>query len=126
MYSTIPSAILGLMVFLSSNRSALFHASVLLGGPIAGHRLLQLLDACNPAPERLTRWMGRELVALHRLLTLADVADFDSPAAHHFSLIDPSDPCVAEICLLADQLTDCLGDLIDQQHIDGRDLPLAA
>ena len=104
----MPTAVLELLLFLSTHRTGLENADALLDGPIAARRVRGMIDALSVPSPTITRWIGRELVALHRLLSLEDVANFDRPEAHFFSLIDPADPAVAEVCLLTDGLTDCL------------------
>ncbi len=123
---TLPAAVVQLLFFLSNHREGLENAAALLGGPIAARRLCGLIEALSVPQPRLTRWISRELVALHRLLTLEDVANFDSPAAHYFSLIDPADPAVADICLLTDGLTDCLRSLIVEDLVQHEDFDIAA
>lgn len=113
----LPAAVLQLLLFLSTNRPGLENAAALLGGPIAARRVRGLIDALSVPNPTITRWIGRELAALHRLLSLEDVANFDRPEAHYFSLIDPADPAVSEISLLTDGLTDCLRGLIVENLI---------
>lgn len=108
----LPAAVLQLLLFLSTHRTGLESAAALLGGSIAARRVRALIDALSVPKPIITRWIGRELVALHRLLSLQDVANFDRPEAHFFSLIEPEDPAVAQICLLTDGLADCLRSLI--------------
>ena len=50
----------------------------------------------------------RDLVGLHRLLSLDAVDDPDSLEASLFAEIDPASPIVEEICLLTDALRDRL------------------
>lgn len=114
MFSTELSAtVMSLMIFLSTNREGLLNSATLLGGPVAGRRVLRLLDTLA-SQRQMTRWVSAELAALHRLLSLRDVGDFDRPEAYFFSLLHPEDPAVAEICLLTDGLTDCLKALQDE------------
>lgn len=122
----IPHAIKQLMLFMSRHREGLVNGACLLGGPIAGQRVERLIDALSFSRPQMTRWIGRELVVLHRLLSLQDVANFDRPEAHFFSLIDPADPVVADLCLLTDGLTDCLRDLVAADLLADDDLDLAA
>ena len=124
--TTLPAAMVQLLIFLSNHREGLENAAALLGGPIAARRLRGLVEALSVPQPRLTRWISRELVALHRLLTLEDVANFDSVPAYYFSLIDPADPAVAEICLLTDGLTDCLRSLIVEDLVQHEDFDIAA
>ena len=58
--------------------------------------------------------MRRELWWLHGLLTLKNVHDIESEEAARFSLIDPADPRVAEICALADALHEQIDELASE------------
>lgn len=122
----LPAAVLQLLLFLSTHRPGLENAAALLGGPIAARRVRGLIDTLSVPKPTMTRWISRELVALHRLLSLEDVANFDRPEAHFFSRIDPEDPAVAEICLLTDGLTDCLRSLIVDDLVQVEDFDIAA
>lgn len=122
----ISTAVLQLLLFLSPHRTGLENAAVLLGGPMAARRVRGLIDALSMPKPAMTRWIGREFVALHRLLSLEDVANLDRPEAHFFSLIDPADPAVAEVCLLTDGLTDCLRSLIVDDLLDDEAFDAAA
>jgi hypothetical protein len=119
-------AMLQLLTFFTTYRDGLAHAAEMLGGPVAARRVHTLVDALSVPQPRMTRWIGRELVALHRLLTLHDVGDFDRPEAYFFSLIDPADPAIAEICILTDGLSDCLRSLIVEDLVVVDDFDLAA
>lgn len=90
--------------FADEHRDALLDAAALLGGP-DGARLAQsvldgLADQARPS-RRLMRAVGNLL----GLLTLEQVHDMSREEAARFAAIDPADPCVEEICLLADGLT---------------------
>ena len=122
----LSAAIMQLFVYLSEHRDGLENASAQLGGPDAARRFRALHAAISVPQPRFTRWISRELLALHRLLSLDDAMDFDSPAAYHFSLIDPADPVVAEICLLTDGLRNCLHALIIEDLIVVEDFDVAA
>ncbi|MFT7047475.1 MAG: hypothetical protein ACJAYH_002763 [Celeribacter sp.] len=52
--------------------------------------------------------MHKTALALHGLLTLEHVHDFDRPEAAYFAELDPEMPYIEEICLLTDGLTDAL------------------
>ena len=67
-----------------------------------------------------------ELYSSHYFCQSEDVANFDRPEAHFFSLIDPADPAVAEVCLLTDGLTDCLRSLIVDDLLDDEAVDAAA
>ena len=122
----LASAMLQLLVYFTTYRDGLADAAELLGGPVAARRVHNLVDALSVPQPRMTRWIGRELVALHRLLTLHDVGDFDRPEAFYFSLIDPADPAIADICLLTDGYSDCLRSLIVDDLVHVEDFDLAA
>jgi hypothetical protein len=124
--NTFAAAMLQLLTFFSTYRDGLANAAEMLGGPVAARRVHNLVDALSVQQPRMTRWMGRELVALHRLLTLQDVGDFDRPESYYFSLIDPADPAVADICLLTDGFSDCLRSLIVEDLVVVDDFDLAA
>jgi hypothetical protein len=72
--------------------------------------------------------MHKTALALHGLLTLEHVHDFDRPEAAYFAELDPEMPYIEEICLLTDGLTDALwetGILPDGQpetHISDHEL----
>ena len=50
----------------------------------------------------------RELEALHALLTLTHVGDPERDECAFFAALDPADPVVEEICLIADALESTL------------------
>lgn len=102
-FDSKPAAIAQLQTFTSEHRVALLCAAEFLGGTAGGKRCARLLDEIGTAAG-LTRRMRRELEWLHGLLTLENVHDLESEEAALFSLIDPADPRVAEICALADTL----------------------
>ena len=97
--------------FASARADALLSAAELLGGPKARRRTGRLIQDLEDAP-RLTRRLRKELVALHRLLSLQDVEDPDREEAAFFAMIDPASPAVEEICLLTDELTALLEALV--------------
>ena len=119
-------AVMRLFLFLSTNRDGLENAALLLGGPLAARRLRGLLEAISAPQPRLTRWIAREALSLHRLLSLEDAANFDTPAAHYFSLIDPADPIVAEVCLLTDEFRVHLKALTIEDLFEEEDFDVAA
>jgi hypothetical protein len=76
--------------------------------------------ASQNSPSRRTINAIEEVLAI---LTLEYVDDFDRPEAAYFMTIDPSEPCVEDICLLTDDLETIMSDLEDtpaQQSNDGR------
>lgn len=93
--------------FLSERGKALAKAAHLLGGPTASARVFLLTEAVRDTL-CLTRTQRRQLVELHRLLTLENVADPDRIESAYFAAIDPASPIVAECCLLSDQLEELL------------------
>jgi hypothetical protein len=98
--------------FLFEQGSALANAARLLGGSAASTRVILLCEAVRDAA-RLTRAHRRQLVALHKLLTLQHVADQNRIESVLFSEIDPSAHVVEEICWLADSLGQVLRDICD-------------
>lgn len=90
-----------LIRFLLDHAQALVSAAALLGAQPAVRRTARLLEELIDAP-RLTRRLRRELVELHRLLSLDRVADPESIEAACFAQIDPASPDVEKICALAD------------------------
>ena len=96
--------------FVHEHRCALAAAADLLGGTLSVRRfnrlVLALFDAGRP-----TQRLRRELNWLHGLLTLERVADLDSVEAERFARIDPASPVVADICLLAEGLSEQLQEI---------------
>ncbi|WP_192964084.1 hypothetical protein [Phycobacter azelaicus] len=91
--------------FILNHGEALCSATALLGGYAAERRFKNLYnDMCLRSST--TRRLERELDWLEDLLGLEHVHDFDRIEAELFAEIDPSDPVVAEICLLLDGLRD--------------------
>lgn len=102
-----PVTLTRLHAFASDNAEGLQNAAFLLGGRPwlrRCQRLLQDLRQLSP----VTRRLCREAKALNALLMLDYGHDPESPEAEFFLAVDPEDPCVEEICLLADGLFDCL------------------
>lgn len=93
--------------FAAEHREAMLNASALLGGRAAARRCARLVDDLRESPS-LSRRLRVALVELHKLLTLDGVEDLDSDVAGHFAAIDPADPRVHGLCLLADRLRDLL------------------
>lgn len=92
-----------LMRFLLDRAEALVNAAALLGGKPAVRRTARLLEDLVDAP-RLTRRLRRELVELHRLLSLDRCDDPETLEAECFKHIDPASPAVEEICELTDEM----------------------
>lgn len=104
-FDSKPAPIARLQTFMLDHAAAFHCAAKLLGGPSATRRCARLLSDIGTAVAP-TRRLRRELDWLHGLLTLENVHDIESEEAARFSLIDPADPRVAEICALADALRD--------------------
>ena len=103
-----------LHVFAADNQEGLQNAALLLGGRPWLRRCQRLLqDLGQPGP--VTSRMRREAEAIHALLTLQYGHDPESDEAEYFCTVDPMDPCVEEICLLADGLSDCIEE--EQPHV---------
>ena len=101
--STAPAALLHLREFALEHEAALMSAAALLGGSAWQGRTRRLLCRLSDATAP-TRTLRGELDALHGLLTLRRVHEWDSIEAACFAEIAPDDPRVEEICLLSDQL----------------------
>lgn len=89
--------------FFEKNQTALWHAARLLGG----YESARLVDRCSAALEHdlaITNHIGIMLDQLLALLSLEKIKGADKPHMGFFVVIDPSDPVVEEICLLADGL----------------------
>lgn len=93
--------------FVADHYDALWQAARLLGGYDAARLVASLATALasGASPSRLTR---RQLYDLRDLLTLENVHDANRVEWGFFAAIDPADPCVADICLLADGLCDVM------------------
>lgn len=102
--------VLAIGLFLNHGHE-LAEAAAMLGGASAEAKVvscaLQLEDA-----GRITPQIRRDLVSLHRLLSLECVGDPECLETVLFSEIDPASREVETICLLTDMLTDIL-DAID-------------
>jgi hypothetical protein len=85
-------------------------AALLVGGAAAEQRVI----ACErqiEATRRLNRRLVRDLVFLHRLLSLEYVGDPNRIETSHFAELHPSSAAVEAICLLTDQLAELLHDI---------------
>ena len=103
-----------LLAWLYEHSNALLNASTLLGGQSARRRTERVVNDILTDGHFSRRRMN-ELLWLHGLLTLENVADPDSDEAAFFGAIDPADPVVYEICALADGLGDRLDPLQHNQ-----------
>jgi len=110
--------------FLRMHRTALAKVAHALGGQAASARVLLLSEAVRHTTH-LTRAQGRQLVDLHRLLTLNDVGDPDRIETGCFAMIDPDFPIVEECCLLAKKLEALLRLIADDDAVDAVDQMMA-
>ncbi len=92
----------------------------LLGGYAAACEVERLAAALatGASPDRGT---CRRLQNLLDLLMLENVHDPERVEMGHFAAIDPADPCVAEICLLAEGLADAMASWRQAQRTAARD-----
>lgn len=103
--------------FLIEHAEPLLDAAALLGERPAVRRTARLLEAVLDSHSP-SRRVHREIIGLHRLLSLEDVDDLDSLEAACFSDVDPDSPAVADICLLADQLQSHLAAVSEAERSD--------
>lgn len=101
-----PSELAPIRAFLAEQENALIHAAALLAGD-SGKRLVNSL---SDRRDYLTncRSTRRKLDDLRAILFLEHVHDDSRAEAGLFALIDPDDPVVADICLLADGFNNAL------------------
>ncbi|MDO6732457.1 hypothetical protein Q4577_20715 [Marinovum sp. 2_MG-2023] len=98
---------LALREFLSHHDTALDHAAVLLADR-RGARLLNTIRDGLEQPGSLTRRLRRLLLQLRAILLLEQVDEEEWGSEGCFALLEPEDPIVPELCLLADGLDDAL------------------
>jgi hypothetical protein len=96
-----------LRAFFDQQQDALLNAAALLGG-CGGVKLARAVIEGLADPAVPSQRVLRALHDLRDLLTLEHVHAPDREEAAHFAAIDPADPCVAEICLLADGLCNAI------------------
>lgn len=84
-----------------NHEEALGHAAVLLGGR-RGARLINAICEALAQPIPLNRRVRRQLLELRNLLFLEYAYDENWDDDAGFASLEPSDPIVPEICLLAD------------------------
>lgn len=113
----VPSDLAAVRGFLAQHRCALPEAAWRLGGAAASARVHLLLEAVRDA-RQLTRTHCRQLVDLHRLLTLQNVGDPEQIETALFAEIDPDSRIVDEICLLSEALERLLHRLVDEAPLD--------
>lgn len=105
----IPTGELALRAFFSEHDEPLGDAAVLLAGR-RGARLVNAIRDGVDQPVRITRRVQRLLLELRRILFLDHVQDDGWDDMHGPAMLEPDDPVVPEICLLADGLDEALRD----------------
>lgn len=98
--------------FLAEHGDALENATERLGGPKRALRWRAFLGEIAGASQLTSRHCSA-LVDMHRLLSLDGVEIPDSEQSARFAAIDPMDPVVHHLCLLADTLGRLLGEISD-------------
>lgn len=99
--------------FFREHGDAMLNAAAMLGGPAAHRRCLRLY--ANIAESAvLSKALKHELIWLHRLLMLEFVGDPVREETAFFMAVDLLDPCVDEVCLVADRLFDLLVAIADE------------
>ena len=111
--ATADPALALVRAFAAEHGEALCSASLLLGGPAAERRCLRLLARLRDA-DALARPDVLDLIGIHRLLMLEHVGDPDREETLRFAEIDPTDPRVYDLCLLADRLLGLLEALAER------------
>jgi hypothetical protein len=94
-------------VFFSTYDDALSKAAILLGGR-RGVRLLISIKGELEQPDAISRRLHRQLIDFRNLLFLEYAHAEEWGDTSSFALLEPDDPAVPEICLLADSLEDTL------------------
>ncbi|GGH39964.1 hypothetical protein SAMN05444007_11355 [Cribrihabitans marinus] len=105
----IPTGELALRAFFSEHEEPLGDTAVLLAG-LRGARLVNAIRDGLDQPGRITRRLQRLLLELRRILLLDHVHDDDWDDMDGAAMLEPDDPVVREICLLADGLDEALRD----------------
>lgn len=102
-----PPEELELRRFLSEHKEGLAHAAALLADR-RGARLVAAIIEALEQPGRMTRRLHRLLLELRGILFLDH--EYDDPEGDFgcLQMLEPEDPVVPEICLLADGLNDAL------------------
>lgn len=98
---------IALRAFLSTHHDALGHAAVLLADRRGARLINEVLDGLDQ-PGPLTRRLRYLLLDLRGLLFLERVDNDDWDEAGCYPMLNPWDPIVPEICLLADGLNEAL------------------
>ncbi|MCR8828048.1 hypothetical protein [Pseudosulfitobacter koreensis] len=105
--------------FLRKHGTALAKAAHMLGGAAASRRVFILMAAVQEAC-RLSHVQRRQLVDLHRLLTLEYVGDPERIETALFSEIDPDSSVVDDICFLAEALEALLQQISEAVNVEPR------
>lgn len=95
--------------YFQDHDEALGHAAVLLGGR-RGARLINAVREALSHHRPFTRRLRHQLLELRNLLFLEYAYNDDWGDGTGFALLEPDDPIVPEICLLADGLEQALQD----------------
>lgn len=93
--------------FVSTHHQGLWHAARLLGG----YDSARLVDRCVELLAQDRCLTPRTRIMLGQILAVLSLEQVDDPALPYmgyFAVIDPKDPVVDEICLLADGMRDAL------------------
>tara|TARA_R110002012_G_scaffold303270_1_gene504955 strand:+ start:792 stop:1187 length:396 start_codon:yes stop_codon:yes gene_type:complete len=98
---------ISLRTFFAENEDALGHAAVLLGGR-RGARLMNAIRNAFAEQASITRSLRQNLMDLRSLLLLEHAYDENWSDDACFALLEPDDPIVPEICLLADTFNEAL------------------
>lgn len=96
-------AILPIHGLIETHQNALRHAAWLLGGSDGANLVDKISDALSRELVPSLRTIGL-LIRLKDILFLEHVDDPNRPESGYFAAIDPADPVVEEICMLADSL----------------------
>ncbi|WP_425072917.1 hypothetical protein [Sagittula sp. S175] len=105
-------AIVATRIFFHEDGAALLNVAALLGGPTAHRRCLGLLSLLSES-RSLTRALRHELFWLYRLISLDFAGNPEAGETGCFAMIDPLDPRIEEVCLLADHLYNLLVAIAD-------------
>lgn len=104
--------------FVEENAEALQNGALLLGGR-PWLKQVQCLFERLWTGNSLDGRAGRDVAALHDLLSLAHVHDPSRPEAAYFAALDPASPQIEEICLLADGLREAFEEACPNQPLHG-------
>ncbi|MEX3314638.1 hypothetical protein [Sulfitobacter sp. PS-8MA] len=104
--------------FVEENAEALQNAALVLGGRPWLKRLQCLFETLWTESSLHGR-VGREVSALHDLLSLKHVHDPSRPEASYYADLDPASPHVEEISLLANDLREAFEEACADQSSCG-------